>query len=75
MKLIKKDYGVLFKAYNSATKEYLELEISRIYSYMSRRLEDGQKPLFQIKQSDVSWQDEAEWRVVGDFDFSNIKED
>ena len=41
VELIKKDYGVLFKAHNSTTKEYLELEISRVYNFMSKKLEDG----------------------------------
>lgn len=54
VELLKQDYGLLFKAYNSITKEYLELEIGRVYSFMSRRLEDGQKQLLAGTEADMS---------------------
>ncbi|MBU0471721.1 MAG: DUF91 domain-containing protein [Nanoarchaeota archaeon] len=54
VELIKQDYGVLFKAYNSLTKEYLELEISRVYDFMARKLEDGQKQLLAGTEADMS---------------------
>lgn len=52
--LIKQDYGLLFKGYNSATKEYLELDISRVYSFMARKLEDGQKQMLAGTEADMS---------------------
>jgi endonuclease len=54
IELLKQEYGVLFKAYNSSTKEYLELEISRVYSFMSRKLIDGQKQLLAGTEADMS---------------------
>ncbi|MFH1589415.1 MAG: endonuclease NucS domain-containing protein, partial [archaeon] len=54
VELIKTDYGVLFKAHNSITREYLELELSRIYDYMSRKLEDGSKQLIAGTEADMS---------------------
>ncbi|MFH1770685.1 MAG: endonuclease NucS [archaeon] len=54
IELLKKDYGVLFKAHNSATREYLELEISRVYDYMSKKLEDGAKQLIAGTEADMS---------------------
>ncbi|NQU97959.1 endonuclease NucS [Candidatus Woesearchaeota archaeon] len=52
--LLKQDYGLLFKAYNAATKEYLELEISRVYNFMTKKLEDGQKQLLAGTEADMS---------------------
>lgn len=54
IELIKQEYGLLFKAYNAATKEYLELEISRVYNFMSKKLEDGQKQLLAGTEADMS---------------------
>lgn len=54
IELLKQDYGLLFKAYNPSTKEYLELEISRVYDFMSRKLEDGQKQLLAGTEADMS---------------------
>lgn len=54
VELIKEDYSVLFKAYNSLTREYLELEISRVYDFMSRKLEDGEKQLLAGTEADMS---------------------
>ncbi|MBU0666733.1 MAG: endonuclease NucS [Nanoarchaeota archaeon] len=52
--IIKQDYGVLFKAHNSATREYLELEISRVYEFMARKLDDGQKQIIAGTEADMS---------------------
>ena len=52
--LLKQDYGLLFKAYNSMTKEYLELEIFRVYNFMSKKLEDGQKQMLSGTEADMS---------------------
>ncbi len=52
--LVKHDYWMFFKAYNPLTKEYLELEISRVYSFASQRLEDGQKQLLAGSEADMS---------------------
>ena len=54
VELIKKDYGVLFKAHNPSTREYLELEISRIYNFMSKRLNDGAKQTIAGTEADMS---------------------
>lgn len=54
VELIKKDYGVLFQAYNSSTREYLELEITRVYDLIARRLEDGQKQILYGTEMDMS---------------------
>lgn len=54
VELFKEDFGIHFKAYNASTKEYLELEISRVYEFMSRKLEDGQKQLLAGSEADMS---------------------
>ncbi len=54
VELIKQDYGILFNAHNAQTKEYLELEITRVYQFISRRLEDGQKQTIAGTEADMS---------------------
>ena len=54
IEILKKDYGILFKAYNPTTKEYLELEISRVYDFITRKLEDGQKQILMGSEADMS---------------------
>ncbi len=54
VELFKEDYGVLFKVYNPVTKEYLELEIVRIYDFISRKLEDCEKQMLAGTEADMS---------------------
>ena len=52
--LEKEDYYLLFKAYNSSTKEHLELHISRIYNFMAKNLTDSQKQVIAGTEADMS---------------------
>ena len=52
--LEKNGFHLLFKAYNSTTKEHLELNIYRVYNFMGRNLVDGQKQVIAGTEADMS---------------------
>ena len=52
--LEKDDYHLLLKAYNSSTKEHLELNISRVYDLMAKNLIDNQKQVLAGTEADMS---------------------
>lgn len=54
IKLTELDSKLLIKSYNQKFKDYLDIEITKVYSFSARRLEDGKKLVLVGNEKDMS---------------------